>query len=214
MINDHVCHALVDTGSVASLVTQSFVRKLGVRIDSSRTLPLRGITAHPVPVLGTVYLDVFEGRHYVQHMFMVVPDNILDTELLLGVDLLALFPFTWDAPNKTMSWNGITYKARMLRHRPTTKRVRKIKLAQPSSSAPQLQLKTTITIPPNTTGLYPVHSNITPNTLLYFQPHNKYIPTMDLCLEVPKTQELVLPLVNKTKNRIMLTSGTLLQNSV
>ena len=95
-----MCHALVDTGSVASLVTQSFVISLGLKIDNSRALPLVGITAHPVPVLGTVYLQVFEGRQYVDHLFMVVPDNILDTELLLGVDLLRHFPFTWDAPTR------------------------------------------------------------------------------------------------------------------
>ena len=69
-----------------------------------------GITDHTVPMLGTVYLKVFVGQQHLNHMFFVVPDNLMDTELLLGVDMLGLFPFSWDAPRQIIVWNGITYQ--------------------------------------------------------------------------------------------------------
>ena len=70
MVNTHMCQALVDTGSTASLVTHRFVQSLGLRIDRSRTLPqLMGITDHTVPMLGTVYLKVFIGQQHLTHMF-------------------------------------------------------------------------------------------------------------------------------------------------
>ena len=168
MVNTHMCQALVDTGSTASLVAHLFVQSLDLRIDRSRTLPqLMGITDHTVPMLGTV-LKVFVGQQHLTHMFFVVPDNLMDTELLLGVDMLGLFPFSWDAPRQIIVWNGITYQVRMLRHRPATRKVRRVKVIKPESpGTPQLRLKESLVVPEHTAGLYPVHTSEPPNIITW-----------------------------------------------
>ena len=62
-----------------------------------RNIPrLTGVTDTVVPVLGSVYLGVNVGRRVVTHLFYIVPDPLLDTEVLLGADLLGIARLTWD----------------------------------------------------------------------------------------------------------------------
>ena len=213
MANNHMCQALVDTGSIASLIAHSFVQSLGLRIDTSQKLPqLMGITDHTVPMLGIVYLKVFVRQQHLNHMFFVVPDNLMYTELLLGVDILGLFPFSWDAPCQIIVWNGITYQVRMLRHRPAKRRMRRVKVVRPESpSTLQLRLKERLFVPEHTAGLYPVHTSEPPDTVLHFLPQPlKFQSHTELCQQVTDTKEVFLPLVNNSKSKVTIKSGTLL----
>ena len=100
----------------------------------------------------------------------------------------------------------------MLRHRPATRRVRRVKVVQPESpGTPQLRLKERLVVPEHTAGLYPVHISEPPNTVLHFLPQPlKFQSRTELCLQVTDTQEVFLPLVNNSKNKVNIKSGTLL----
>ena len=208
-----MCQALVDTGSVVSLVKKDFVERLGLRYGHMRALPqLTGITHTVLPVLGSVYLNVQVGTRVVTHLFAAVPDNYLDTDLLLGADILKTAPMTWDDSRKVIEWNGFTYPVRMLRARPSKKRVRHIRVDQPSnSSIAQLRLTTKIVIPQYTAGVYSVHIDEPPGTIIEFSTQNDKCQTSaPLCLEVTGTKTVFLPFVNNTKLSVTIKVGTLI----
>ena len=87
MVNNHMCQALVDTGSVVCLAQSSFVNRLGLKCNHMRNLPtFTGIAQNILPVSGSVYLNVHVGTRVVTHLFSVVPDSYLDIYVLVGAD--------------------------------------------------------------------------------------------------------------------------------
>ena len=68
-----------------------------------------GVTQNPLPVLGSVYMNVFIGARVHVHLFYVVPDKLLDTDVLLGADLLGVAPLTWDCAQNLVTWDKYTY---------------------------------------------------------------------------------------------------------
>ena len=107
MVSTHMCQALVDTGSTASLVAHRFVQSLGLRIDMNHKLPqLMGITDHTVPMLGTVYLKVFVGQQHLNYMFFVVPDNLVRSR---HDRIIPLF-LGCSSPDHYLEWNHLSGK--------------------------------------------------------------------------------------------------------
>ena len=213
MVNKCMCLALVDTGSVVSCVQQKWIASKGLKCTQMRSLPqLIGITNNVLPVLGSVYLDVHIGNRVVTHLFHVVPDKILDTDLLLGADLLLTAPFAWDNYSKVLTWDGCTYPVRMLKNRPCAKRIRHIREVKPSDPLNyHIRLKKKLVLPQHTTGFYPVQIDEPPGTLLEFLGQvDNCQPGAALCLSVNDSQEVCIPLVNSTKGRVTLKIGTLL----
>ena len=84
--------------------------------------------------------------------------------------------------------------------------MRRVKVVRPESpSTPQLRLKERLVVPEHTAGLYSVYTSESPNTVLHFlaQPL-KFQSRTELCLQVSDTQEVFLPLVNNSKNKVLL----------
>ena len=213
MVNDCMSHALVDTGSEVSLAKSSFIDSLGLECHQMRNLPrLAGITQNILPVRGTVYLRVHIGNRVVTHLFSVVPDGYLDTELLLGADLIMYAPLTLDSLRKVIVWDGCTYPVRMLKPRPSRRRVREVTVVKPSEPGScQVRLKEKLILPQYKAGIYSVHIKEPPDTLVEFTAEVDCCqPCTSLCLRVNETQEVFLPLVNSSKARITMKAGTLL----
>ena len=207
-----MCLALVDTGSVVSIVQKKWLDGMGLQCTQLRALPqLSGITHNILPVLGTVYLDVHIGTRVITHLFAVVPDAYLDSDLLLGADLLKTAPITWDNQRKVILWDGFTYPVRILRPRPSNKRVRHIKVTKPPDPCnAHVRLKKKIVLPQYTTGMYPVQVNESPDSLLEFVAQVGDCQSCTaLCIKVNESQEIFVPLVNNTKARITMKAGTL-----
>ena len=204
--------ALVDTGSCVSIIKKSFVESLGLKPAKMRNLPrLMGVTQAVVPVLGSVYVRVHIGKRVVTHLFYIVPDNLMDTEVLLGADILGVARLTWDRKKSIVIWNGITFLVRLLKMRPSTKRIRNLKIVQPSNpSTDEIRLKKKIVLPPSSVGVYTVSVNEDVNTVLEFESVVKHSGAMNrLCLKVSNNKEVYLPLVNSTKGVVKLRIGTL-----
>lgn len=207
---------LVDTGSCVSLVKNFFVESLGLKPAKMRNLPnLFGVTQNVVKVLGAVYLQVNVGPRVVTHLFYIVPDVLLDTDILMGADLLGIASITWDHPNNIVIWNDCTYKVRLLKLRPSARRVRNIRIVMPPEPSAvesnEIRLKKKIILPPSSAGIYAIDINEVPNTLLEFQSELKtYGASTALCLSVSDKQEVHVPLVNSTKAIVKVREGTLL----
>ena len=171
-----------------------------------RNLPqVTGITQTTLPVLGSVYLNAFIGTKVVKHLFTVVPDGLLDTEVLLGA------PITWDYKQGKITWDDCTYPVRLLKPRPSTKRVKKVKLVKPSNPLTvQVRLEKKLILPPSA-GIYAVTVNEPQDTLLEFESVLKLHGASNaLCLQVNADRKVHIPFVNSTKNRISLKIGTLI----
>ncbi|XP_076037035.1 uncharacterized protein LOC143022621 [Oratosquilla oratoria] len=213
MVNDSIVTALVDTGSCASIAKKSFVDSLGLKPDKMRNLPsLTGVTDAVVPVLGSVYLGVSIGHRVVTHLFYVVPDPLLDTEVLLGADLLGSARLTWDHKKGILVWDSITYKVRLLKRRPSTRRIKSLKIVQPSDpDVREIRLKKPIILPPSSARIYAIKVKEDIDSVLEFESGLKHSGAMKaLCLKVNKDQEVPLPLINSTKGIVKLKIGTLI----
>ena len=195
MVNDCMSHALVDTGSEVSLAKSSFIDSLGLECHQMKNLPrLAGITQNILPVHGTVYLRVHIGSRVVTHLFSVVPDGYLDTDLLLGADLIMYAPLTLDSLRKVIVWDGCTYPVRMLKPRPSRRRVREVTVVNPSEPCScQVRRKEELILPQYKAGS--VHIKKPPGTLVEFIAEvDSCQPDISLCLRVNDTQEAFLPL--------------------
>ncbi|XP_076061233.1 uncharacterized protein LOC143037014 [Oratosquilla oratoria] len=213
MVNDSIVTALVDTGSCASIAKKSFVDSLGLKPDKMRNLPsLTGVTDTVVPVLGSVYLGVSIGHRVVTHLFYVVPDPLLDTEVLLGADLLGSARLTWDHKKGILVWDSITYKVRLLKRRPSTRRIKSLRIVQPSDpDVREIRLKKPIILPPSSARIYAIKVKEDIDSVLEFESGLKHSGAMKaLCLKVNKDQEVPLPLINSTKGIVKLKIGTLI----
>ena len=65
----------------------------------------------PLRVLGMVKLEVHIGdqeKH--QQSVSVVPDSYLNSNLLLGCDIISRSSLTWNYRNKVMIWGGAPYQ--------------------------------------------------------------------------------------------------------
>lgn len=80
-----VCTAIVDLGSVISLIKRRTVQRLKLPVQKVKQVhSLSGITGQPLRVLGMVKLNVqvgAKGTH--EQMVPVVPDSYLNKDLLL-----------------------------------------------------------------------------------------------------------------------------------
>lgn len=212
MVNNSMVEALVDTGSCVSIIRKSFVEILGLKPTHMRNLPrLMGVTQTVVPVLGAVYVQVHIGKRVVTHLFYIVPDCLLDTEILLGADILGVARLIWDHKQGIVIWNDITFHVRLLKLRPSTRRIRKLRIGQPSNtSTDEIRLKKNIILPPSSVGVYAVSVNEEIDTVLEFESGLKQSGAMNaLCLKVSSNKEVYVPLVNSTKGVVKLRIGTL-----
>ena len=102
---------LIDTGSEITLLKYSTLSQLRINLNTRRTLPnLKGVTATSLRRLRSAKLNI--SVCYVSETIQwipVVPDHYLETDLLLGINVLRKAPLTWEADNDCVEWGGASY---------------------------------------------------------------------------------------------------------
>ena len=103
--------AYVDTGSSVTLLSSKAATRLGVDQQMGAChRKLRGVTNHCLKVLGEVVVpvEVAPGLQITPRV-IVVPDEYLSTEILLGMDVLSVADFTMRRGARSLVWGGQTY---------------------------------------------------------------------------------------------------------
>ncbi len=160
-VNGKILRAVVDTGSGFTLIKEATVTKLGSEINKRRNLPnLQGVTGSPLRILGMVLLEVGVGNHHVHKQWCpVVPNNYIDADVLLGMDILARAPFHWNGKANIIYWGDVPYTInRIRRQKGRVERVQAIPnpLDQVNASR-NINLTKVIRIEPYQSQFIPIH---------------------------------------------------------
>ena len=71
----------------------------------------RGVSGKVIDVIGECLVQVnVTPTIRTPHIAVVVPDHLIDTDFLYGVDLLGKYDLGWSAAKGTFTWDGFTYK--------------------------------------------------------------------------------------------------------
>ena len=71
----------------------------------------RGVSGKSIDVIGECLVKVrVSPSIQTFHIAVVVPDHLLDTDFLMGVDLIGKFDIEWSARKQTFTWAGHVYK--------------------------------------------------------------------------------------------------------
>lgn len=202
------------------------VEELNLTCSHSKNIPeLKCVTGRPLKILGAVTLEIpvrVNGDEVIKHLAAVVPNDYLDTDLLLGVDLLNRYPMTWDPNRHTFAWGGVTYSVfHVHRARKRETAVKRVSLPsrQITSSSPQhtplgqnyLRLNRKIVIPPHHTCVLHVWVAEAPQQLLMLDPVAKHLQNeAPICAQVSNQCLIPLPFHNTGKCPIKIYAGTLL----
>lgn len=89
MIGDNHLHALIDTGSVVSLVKQSVYKNLNCPTLKKVDLLLSGFGRSKVPVIGSFKIQIKIDSNYFSIMLNVVPDETMSQDVILGTDFIS-----------------------------------------------------------------------------------------------------------------------------
>ena len=111
-VNSRQLSVFVDTGSAATLIRLSVLCVLGMegRIKPCQR-KLVGIDQGNLKVFGKVDVKVFVSENLMlDHSLVVVPDQYLSTDILMGADLIGRAPFFWDGRNNELTWGGTFYQ--------------------------------------------------------------------------------------------------------
>ena len=86
--------------------------KLGIndKIKNTRR-DLVGISNHKLTVFGQVAVKINVSRDLdIEQNFVVVPDEYLSSDILMGADLIGRASFSWTARHNELYWGGQHYK--------------------------------------------------------------------------------------------------------
>ena len=104
--------ALVDTGSMVTLITQGAISTLGLRDIDIKDYQdnIFSYSSHRINTQGRVTLEVaFSPGNSMQHDFIIVPDKYMGTGVLLGFDIISRKPFNWEPETKNFVWSDHTF---------------------------------------------------------------------------------------------------------
>ena len=121
---------MVDTAAGATLIRQSVYQGLGAPKLCKVNDILRGVTGHTLKMLGETTLQ-FEASPecILTHRTVVVPDNYIDTDVLLGWDLLRrLRRVSIEEDNKEVVWGKYRFPYYLLPTIPDLKGVQRIRV--------------------------------------------------------------------------------------
>ncbi len=140
-VNGKVLRALVDTGSERTLIRRSAVDRIGGELNKRRALPnLQGVTGDPLHILGMAWVELGIGDKKTSKQWLpVIPDEYLQTDLLLGCDILGQATMTWCHAKRLLVWGGTPYVVNLVRkhHR----QVEKVRVISPPPSDTGLEKK-------------------------------------------------------------------------
>ncbi len=96
-VNGKILRAIVDTGSERTLIRRSAVDRIEGEINHRKNPQnLQGVTGHSLRLLGMTWTEIGVGDKMLGKQYLpIVPDNCLNTDLLLGGDILGQATMTW-----------------------------------------------------------------------------------------------------------------------
>ena len=183
-VNSQVLSAFVDTGSSVSLIAKSALQTLGIE-DKARKSPvdLVGISNHKLDILGQVTATVSISRKInIRQNFIIVPDEYLTSEILMGADLIGRARFSWTGQKRELYWGGQYYRIAMIKGL-TISQVRKLE--------PKFSQNPNVTGPVNEENWLHVskYKCIPPGKMETLRITNRrFIPGQVVCLEKNKAQ--------------------------
>ncbi|MGI9458903.1 MAG: RNase H-like domain-containing protein, partial [Pirellulales bacterium] len=156
-----------------TLITEDLVEKLGISNEARQLFqkrPPKGVTGHPLPIIGTILLDIQIGKTLVkQH-----PTHIMRTpksEFLIGTDFLAkIGSFSMNFERRTLSLNNESVPL-----------IGNTDGIQPPFADPEVVSFTSVTNTPRTEAVLPcavAGSNLTTEYL--FEPNHRYFGSLGL----------------------------------
>ncbi len=175
-VNGKVLRALVDTGSERTLIRRSAVDRIGGELNRRRALPnLQWVTVDPLQILCMAWIELGIGDKKTSKQWLpVFPDEYLQTDLLLGCDLLGQATMTWSHAKRLLIWEGTPYVVNLVRkHHRQVERVRVIS-PHPNDTGPEqkrsLRVKAALIIPPYQSCLVPIPVEEEPGTTVIVYP--------------------------------------------
>ncbi len=215
-VSGKVLRALVDTGSERMLIRRSAVDRIGGDLNTRRALPnLQGVTGDPLRILGMTWVKLGVGDNKVSKQWIpVIPDTYLQTDLLLGCDILGQATLTWQHTKGLLVWGGTPYVVNMVRkHHRQVERVRVIS-PTPNDAGPvpkSLRVRANFVVPPyqSCIALLPVDED--PGTTVLVYPEAKTSQCdYPVCTTVNEQRQIACPVTNASKARKILKTGTYL----
>ena len=204
--------ALVDTGSGHTLIQESALAKISCKINHRKNPPmLKGVTGRNLRILGMVDLRITIGGGKVIHRWVsVVPDNYLNTELLLGCDILCDAPLIWNHREQLLIWGKEQYPLYYIK--PKRGKVERVtQVPKPSQLENQLRVKEKFELPPYHTKFYLIKTKESPGTTLIVHPEkNSSAIPFPFVTTVNTEGEIYFPKENYSKTVYKITPGTLL----
>ncbi len=208
--------ALVDTGSGHTLVKKSVVERQGGEINTMKETPnLAGVTGTPLRIVGMAWLEIAIGEEKIyKQWFPVVPDSYLDSDVLLGCDVLGQASLTWNQSNRLMLWGNATYPVSRVTKKPgKVERVQSLAARENQKDKPhnQLRVRKRLVIPPYQSHLYPLEVKAAKGKTIMVYPHHgisnlnyPYISTVN------EENKIICLIENKCRSNRILKVGTLL----
>ncbi len=185
-------------------------------INTRRETPnLAGVTGTPLHIVGMAWLEIAVGEEKMyKQWFPVVPDSYLDSDLLLGCDVLGQASLTWNQSNHLMLWGNATYPVLRVAKKPgKVERVQSLaaRKKQRVETSNQLRVRKRLVIPPYQSHLYPLEVNAEKgNTIMVFPHHSISNLTYPYISTVNEENKIVCLIENKGRSNRVLKVGTLL----
>ena len=109
-VENRTISALIDIGSEATLIRKSCIKGMNVKVRECKRV-FKGVSGASIDVIGECLVIVRVAPSIqTPHIAVVVPDHLLDTDMLLGADLLGKYDMAWSAGRQTFTWAGHSYK--------------------------------------------------------------------------------------------------------
>ena len=206
---------MVDTGSDYTIIRQAAVDQLQLKVDTKRPLPsMKGVTGNSVRLLGAALVEIAISKiDVVKRWIPIVPNSYLDTDVLLGCDILYQYPFYADLKAKVFHWGLAPYHMRIVKKKRGS--VRRMTTLPPPvkgvSATDNVRLKSSITLESYQTKFIPVEVSEKPGTELIIYPQEKVSQWgKPFCVRVGEEGIIPYPCHNDTKRPRILKVGTLL----
>ena len=213
-VQEEKVSAFVDTGSEVTLIKKSVLPTLGL-VDRVRPCRRRlfGISRTPLKIYGQTKAKVrVSSQLALDQTLIVVPDEYLATDILMGTDLLGRAPLTWDGQKKDLYWGGVHYKVTGGEYYS----VRKVHWeVLESTSLSSLHVKTGLTVQPGQIQYTRIsHQSFEPGSIIQVdgvktskRNVNSSFKVPNSCFVVDEEGGFDLPIVNSSRGTLRVKPG-------
>ncbi len=207
---------LLDTGSEMSLIKESVVQQLNLKVITGKDIPqLQGITGKKLRILGKTTTSIIVGDNQpLEVPLAIVPDHYLEPAMLLGMNALGRVTLTLDHRNKKQFWNNVTYPLKYHEHcygKVTHIKIRSTANNKSFPAKAYVRLRKKIKLPPFCAAMKEIAVDEAPGTTLVVDPEHKNVQTgLPLVTEVTEEKTIFLPMINNSKIHLTLHQGVFL----